>query len=512
MINLRPARRAPRPDDTSADDTARPAGRPARDGRSPDARRRRQDDRPHDARPHDGHPDDGRPHSPRPHDARPRPRPYEGRDRDERHEGREGREGHGRHARHDRPARPSRADSASSTPITPDSEVFSFFCPCPRGLEEALAHELHRLDARHISPTAGGVGCRGDLKLAYRINLEARLPSRVLLRLLDAPCTSEHTLYRLCHAQPWEDWFDARKSIRVDVVAHRSPLRSLNFATLRIKDAIVDRFRDQGGQRPPVDTHHPDVRISAFLTAERLQLYLDLSGEPLFKRGWRHSAENRVAAPLKENLAAGLLALSGWTPGQPLLDPFCGSGTLVIEAAQMLCDHAPGLDRHFGIDQLRIHDGALFGSLHEALRERARAGMAKAPHGLIRASDLDPEAMRLTAENLKALDFPEGLVALETADAVDVRPQAAPQGIIVANPPYNERVSIPIEHWRAIGATLRDHFGGWQVYLLTSDRGLPGQLGLRESRKTPLFNGAIECRLFEFSMRRREERPVPPKA
>ena len=425
----------------------------------------------------------------------------------------------------ERPASPRRSahrpitDSANVTPTSPDAGIFSYFCPCPRGLEEALARELQALGARHITPAAGGVGCRGDLRLAYRINLEARLPSRVLLRLLDAPCTSEHTLYRLCHALPWEDWFDARKTLRVDVVAHRSPLRSLNFATLRIKDAIVDRFRDQSGQRPSVDTHHPDVRISAFLSAERLQLYLDLSGEPLFKRGWRNSAENRVAAPLKENLAAGLLALSGWDRTTPLLDPFCGSGTLVIEAAQMLCDRAPGLDRHFGIDQLRIHDGPLFGSLHEQLRERARTGMQQAPRGLIRASDLDPNAVRLTAENLKTLEFPDGLVHLETADAADIRPddaaapacqpdpqgsQPAPRGIIVANPPYNERVSIPIEHWRAIGATLRNHFGGWRVYLLTSDRGLPGQLGLRESRKTPLFNGAIECRLFEFTMRTRQ--------
>lgn len=432
----------------------------------------------------------------------------------------------GRPASAQRPARRPITDGADATPISPDAGIFSYFCPCPRGLEEALARELQALGARHITPAAGGVGCRGDLRLAYRINLEARLPSRVLLRLLDAPCTSEHTLYRLCHALPWEDWFDARKTLRVDVVAHRSPLRSLNFATLRIKDAIADRFRDQSGQRPSVDTHHPDVRVSAFLSAKRLQLYLDLSGEPLFKRGWRNSAENRVAAPLKENLAAGLLALSGWDRTTPLLDPFCGSGTLVIEAAQMLCDCAPGLDRHFGIDQLRIHDGALFGSLHEQLRERARTGMQQAPRGLIRASDLDPNAVRLTAENLKTLEFPDGLVHLETADAADIRPdgaaatpasqpdsqsshpdsqssQPAPRGIIVTNPPYNERVSIPIEHWRAIGATLRHHFGGWHVYLLTSDRGLPGQLGLRESRKTPLFNGAIECRLFEFTMRTR---------
>ena len=395
------------------------------------------------------------------------------------------------------------APARDEAPTSPAAGTFHYFCPCPRGLEAALADELRTLGAHDIDTRPGGVGCRGDLKLAYRINLEARLPSRVLLRLLDAACRNEHTLYRLCNALVWEDWFDARQTIRVDVVAQRSPLRSLNFATLRIKDAIVDRFRDQGGERPSVDTHHPDVRISAFLTADRLQLYLDLSGEPLFKRGWRHSAENRVAAPLKENLAAGLLALSGWDARQPLLDPFCGSGTLVIEAAQILCDHAPGLNRHFGIEQLRIHDAALYDGLETALRERARQGIEKAPRGLIRASDLDPHAMRLTAENLQTLGLPDDLVAMQTLDAVDAQPGGDTPGVLLANPPYNERVSIPVEHWRAIGATLRERFGGWKVFLLTSDRGLPGQLGLREDRKTPLFNGAIECRLFEFSMRQR---------
>ena len=210
-----------------------------------------------------------------------------------------------------------------------------------------------------------------------------------------------------------------------------------------------------------------------------------------------------MAAPLKENLAAGLLALSGWDARQPLLDPFCGSGTLVIEAAQILCDHAPGLNRHFGIEQLRIHDAALYDGLVTALRERARQGIEKAPRGLIRASDLDPHAMRLTAENLQTLGLPDDLVEMQTLDAVDAQPGGDTPGVLLANPPYNERVSIPVEHWRAIGATLRERFGGWKVFLLTSDRGLPGQLGLREDRKTPLFNGAIECRLFEFSMRQR---------
>lgn len=387
------------------------------------------------------------------------------------------------------------------TPQSADKSIFHYFCPCPRGLEAVLADELHVLGAANIDMVPGGVACCGPLRLAYRINLEARLPSRVLLRLLDTHCRSEDSLYQRCHAVAWENWFHVTRTIRVDVVAQRSPLRSLNFATLRIKDAIVDRFRAQGGARPSVDTHHPDVRINAFLTEQRLQLYLDLSGEPLFKRGWRHSADNRVAAPLKENLAAGLLALSGWSREQPLLDPFCGSGTLVIEAAQILCNQAPGLNRKFGIEQLRLHDAHLFSNLVSSLQESARQGIAQFPRGQIMASDIDPRAIALTGSNLRSLGLPDGLIDLKVQDAASARPELAQPGVLVANPPYNERVSIPVEQWRTIGATLREHFGGWSVFLLSSDRGLPGQLGLRESRKTPLFNGAIECRLFEFRMR-----------
>lgn len=449
-----------------------------------------------------------------------------------------------------------------NAPSASPDRSFRFFCPCPRGLEQALADELLSLGADDTRTVPGGVECRGTLETAYRINLQARIPSRVLLRLLDRPCRDERTLYQLCRDTRWENWFSARQTIRVDVVAIRSPLRSLNFATLRIKDAIVDRFRDQDGSRPSVDTHHPDVRISAFLTAERLQLYLDLSGEPLFKRGWRNHQDRRVSAPLKENLAAGLLALSGWSrtvqaawaaddlhtrpagsntppadtatdnpatppadahatppsasdgkPPQeppapaPLLDPFCGSGTIVIEAAQILCDCAPGLNRKFGIESLRIHDAPLFTRIRNELRRRADEGVARAPRSLIAASDLDPQAVALARENLQLAGLPADIIRFGKADAVDPRPHTDTAGFIVTNPPYNERVSMPVEQWRAIGATLRNHFGGWQAFLLTSDRGLPGQLGLRESRKTVLFNGAIECRLFQFSMRVR----VPPE-
>ncbi|MDO5104141.1 MAG: THUMP domain-containing protein [Lautropia sp.] len=458
----------------------------------------------------------------------------------------------GRHA-----SKPRHAPSSSIQPLNPkklsEDDVLDFFCPCPRGLEQVLADELKALGATAVEITHGGVACQGKLQLAYRINLEARLPSRVMLRLIEAPCPHEHALYRLCHSIGWENWFSAQHTLRVDVVAIRSPLKSLNFATLRIKDAIVDHFRERGGIRPSIDTRNPDVRIHAFLNADRLQLYLDLSGEPLFKRGWRSSQDRHVSAPLKENLAAGLLALSGWQPGQPLGDLFCGSGTIIIEAAQQLCQRAPGLDRKFGIEQLSIHQPALFDELLSKLRERARQGIEAAPKNLLWASDLDADAIELARDNLALAGLPKDIVQFQVADAATMLPPVSlhtqePQadghtaiahrhdsasvdvdvdavkdapdtsniptsakattptansqtGIIVSNPPYNERVEIPIEHWRDIGRNLRDHFGGWHVFLLTSDRGLPGQLGLRERHKTPLFNGAIECRLFDFEMR-----------
>ncbi|MDO4904693.1 MAG: THUMP domain-containing protein [Lautropia sp.] len=383
------------------------------------------------------------------------------------------------------------------------AKLFHYFCPCPRGLEAVLARELTALDGNDVQVSNGGVACRGPLSLGYRINLEARIPSRVLLRLIDVPCTNERVLYQRCREVVWEDWFSARHTLRVDVVAIRSPLKSLNFATLRIKDAIVDRFRERGGLRPSIDTRNPDVRISAFLTADRLQLYVDLSGEPLFKRGWRSGRDRRVFAPLKENLAAGLLALSGWQPGRPLGDMFCGSGTIIIEAAQQLCGRAPGLNRKFGIERLSIHEPTLLHQLIERLENRARDGMAEAPHNQLWASDLDAHAIELARTNLELAGLPADLVRFRQADAAEVRPPEGEAGITVSNPPYNERVGIPLEHWRDIGRNLREHFGGWHVFLLTSDRALPGQLGLREKHKTPLFNGALECRLFDFEMRKR---------
>ena len=384
--------------------------------------------------------------------------------------------------------------------------LYEYFCPCPRGLEQALVAELEAAGATDAVALAGGAECRGPLATAYRVNLHSRLASRVMLRIARGSYRSEDDLYRLASAQPWESWFDHTCTLRVDTTAIRSPLTSLNFATLRVKDAIVDRLRDRTGDRPSIDTARPDVRVAVFLQEGNALLYLDLSGEPLFKRGWRADREAKGEAPLKENLAAGLLAVAKWDPSMPLLDLFCGAGTIVIEAAQIACGRPPGLQRRFGIERLSFHEPGLW----QEVQEQAQAAMVKSSSQAaarpirIAASDVDPNAVAMARGNLQRAGLPVEAVSFEVCDAIDARPPWPDAGVIVSNPPYNERVPIDTETWRAFGATLRNHFGGWRALLLSSDRGLPGQLGLRERRKTPLYNGQIECRLFEFEMRQRD--------
>jgi len=357
----------------------------------------------------------------------------------------------------------------------------------------------------------------GDREVAYRANLWSRLASRVLRRVGQRRYRDDDDLYRLALGVDWERLFDARHALRVDLSAVRSPLRSLNFATLRVKDGIVDRLRERTGSRPSIDTRAPDVRVFAFLEDRQATLYVDLSGEPLFKRGWRSGRDDKGEAPLKENLAAGLLALCGWTPAAPLYDPFCGSGTIVIEAAQIAFDMAPGLSRTFGLEKLLDHDPALWASLRaEAIRRAQAKGRVAGPALRVAASDIDPRAVEQTRRNLERAGLPARAIVTDVGDAAHARPPFDAPGFIVANPPYGERIDADHESpasrgrardaarheqaMRAFGTCLRTAFSGWQAWLLTSDRELPRQLGMKERRRTPLYNGAIECRFFGFEV------------
>jgi putative N6-adenine-specific DNA methylase len=370
-----------------------------------------------------------------------------------------------------------------------------YFAPCPRGLEPVLVAEIAALGAADVRAAEGGVAFAGPLELAYRANLESRIASRVLWRVAEGAYRDERDLYALAQGVDWARLFDAKRTLRVDVAATASPLRSLAFATLRVKDAVCDRMRASTGARPSVDKRAPDVRVYAYLTATHATLYLDTSGEPLFKRGYRREAEE---APLRENLAAGLVALTGWTPATPFLDPMCGSGTIAIEAALVAADRAPGLARRFGFQKLAWYDGPAWQRITQAARDRVRAAPAEPA---LFASDRSEAAVAKTRAHLVAAKV-DGFVGATQADVLQ-RPAPAPAGVLLANPPYGVRLedqAAMAAFYPRLGDALKRNFAGWNAFLFTGDLRLARLIGLRPERRTPLYNGALECRLFAFPL------------
>lgn len=382
-----------------------------------------------------------------------------------------------------------------------------YFATCPRGLEALLAEDLAAAGARDIAPTAGGVSAAGDLATGYRINLESRIATRLLLQVAAGSGRDEAAIYRLAYDVDWPRLFSVDRSIRVYVTAIRSPLKSIEFITLKVKDAVCDRFRTETGRRPSVNTKHPEVRIHLFLAADAATLYLDTSGEPLYLRGHKLA---KVGAPLKENLAAGILRLSGWQPGTPLLDPMCGSGTFLLEAAQMALDDAPGLSREpggFGFEHLKSFDAALWRSLQREAATRRREAAALPLYG----SDIDADAVARTRQNLAGAGL-DALVTLKRADLLQCA-APAPAGVMVANPPYGERLGSEDElaaFYPALGNALKQGFAGWNCWFLSADTRLPKLIRLQTSRKLPLFNGPLECRLYRFEIVAGGHRSRPP--
>jgi putative N6-adenine-specific DNA methylase len=357
-----------------------------------------------------------------------------------------------------------------------------------------LAAELGELGAADVDVAEGGVGFSGPLPLAYCANLHSRIASRVLWEIGSGRYRNEEDVYRGVYALDWQRLFDPGLRIRVKVAAVASPLRSLEFITLRIKDAACDKFRAQTGSRPSVDTAQPDVRIHAFLDAERFTIYLDTSGEPLFKRGSRQMAGE---APLRENLAAGILKLAGWTPGIPLLDPMCGSGTLLIEAAQIARGIPAGRNRRFAFEKLRN-----FGAAEWArIRDEAEVRISNDAVAPIFGSDLFGDALKPARENLAAAGLADAVV-LKQANVLEISAPAA-EGVLVTNPPYGVRLGEQEKlaaFYPQLGNVLKKKFAGWRAYLFTADLRLPKLIGLLPSKRTPLYNGPLECRLYEFRM------------
>ena len=375
-----------------------------------------------------------------------------------------------------------------------DSTKHRFFAPCPRGLESVLQDELHGLGVPATTKTDGGIAFHAPWSSMYWVNLNSRIASRVLWEVGHSPYRSEEDVYRAAYSLAWPEWFMPSQTIKVKVSARHCPLKSLDFVTLRIKDAVCDKFVSVRHKRPPVDTQRPNIKIDAFLDATTVTFYLDTSGEPLFKRGHRIAT---VDAPLRENLAAGLIKLSGWTPTDVLLDPMCGGGTIPLEAALMARHIAPGLSRTFAFERLLLHDAKRWGNLREVVRLKQKPETPAA----IYASDQDPAAIKIAQRNFQgagvAID-----IRLRQSDILALEAPAE-QGIMLINPPYGVRLSQPDElesFYPRLGDWLKQRFAGWRVHVFTGDARVPKLIGLAPTKRTPLFNGALECRLYEFTI------------
>ena len=436
------------------------------------------------------------------------------------------------------------------------------FLPCAAGVEDYLADEVQRITGEPLAFKArGGVGLKASWRDAMRLNLHSRLSQRVLVQLWHGGYRSEQDLYNAASEIAWEIWFTPAQTIKVEITAQHSPLTSLNFAALKIKDAICDRFRDKRGERPSVDTTWPDVRIYAHLTTEELTLYIDTSGEPLFKRGWR---EDKGDAPLKETLAAAMIAATGWNGGEaesldavtPLYDPCCGSGTVVIEAAQIALRIPPGILRRFAFEKMLPFQQHVW----TAIQDEAEQGMRDWPEGhapIVFGSDVSFRMVDFAQRNAERAGVAHA-IELRGGDALQRLPPTQTPGVLLLNPPYGERIAAAgvagqssedrasaraqrmqpraprtftagqaappapglgresaqmadggdgSEFFQQLAAHWKSHYAGWSAWLLTPDLKLPGKMRFKESRRVPLWNGPIECRLFRFDLTARRTEP-----
>jgi putative N6-adenine-specific DNA methylase len=402
------------------------------------------------------------------------------------------------------------------------------FLPCAAGVEGFLADEVHQitgLTGSDLLTGRGGVLLRASWRDAMLLNLYSRLAQRVLVQLAHRPYRNENDLYEAASSVAWEVWFTTRHTFKVEVTAQHSPLQSLNFAGLRVKDAVADRFRAKSGVRPDVNTQWPDVRIHLHLTTDEATIYIDTSGEPLFKRGWR---EYKGDAPLKETLAAAMIAASGWDPHGdapvPLYDPCCGSGTVLIEAAQIACCIAPGMRRRFAFEKLLPFQPHVW----DAIKTEAKDVQQKSAASIF-GSDVSHRMVDFSERNAERAGV-AGAVQLRGGDALQRMPPCETPGIMLLNPPYGERIAAAGaagqnaseraaqraqgdavgreaahtddggEFFSQLAAHWKKNYAGWTAWMLTPDLKLPSKMRLKESRRVPMWNGPIECRLFRFDM------------
>jgi 23S rRNA (guanine2445-N2)-methyltransferase / 23S rRNA (guanine2069-N7)-methyltransferase len=379
----------------------------------------------------------------------------------------------------------------------------SFFATSPKNMEALLADELRELGCEDAAEARAGVHFSGSLRLAYRACLWSRVANRILLVLAKFPAASPEALYAGVKSVSWPDQFSVDDTFAVSFNTSQSQITHSQYGALKVKDAIVDQFRDQCGSRPSVQTDSPDISINVYLRRDEATLCLDLSGESLHKRGYR---DQGVPAPLKENLAAAILLRAGWPQiareGGPLVDLMCGSGTLPIEAACIAADIAPGLRRdHWGFLRWKQHDGTAWQTLLDEARERRNQGLSRLPP--IYGYDNHPAAVRAAQANVEQAGLDDRITIEQRGLAYACATDNQNKGLVVANPPYGERLGeeseLP-ELYALLGQQLKQHFVGWHGAVFTGNPDLGKKLGIRAKRMHTLFNGRIECKLLHFDI------------
>lgn len=382
-------------------------------------------------------------------------------------------------------------------PPRPAGCGLNFFASCAKGLEYLLADELLALGCPRATATIAGVNVEGSLRDAQRAVLWSRLASRVLWPLADFDCGDEQALYDGARALPWQEHLDPAMTLAVDAHVSGNAITHARYAAQRVKDAVVDVLREHAGARPDVDVDAPDLRLNLVVRKGRAILSVDLGGGPLHRRGWRRA---QGEAPLKENLAAAVLMRGGWpalyADGGALLDPMCGSGTLLVEGALMAADVAPGLMRHGEVPPSRWKgfDAEAWQGLVTDAHARERAGR-DALRQCFDGSDLDPHAIRAARENATAAGLRDA-IRFEVRDVSLLPAASAARGLAVCNPPYDARLAADPALYRALGDALQRAVPDWRASLLCGDRELAFATGLRAKKTYQVFNGALECTLL----------------
>lgn len=374
--------------------------------------------------------------------------------------------------------------------------AWNYFATTSKGLERVLADEISALGGKRISVVQGGVSFSGNHDLRYRANLWLRTANRVLLQLSEFPAPGPEALYEGVKAIHWPELFSVRNTIAVEATVRDSAIVHSHFAAQKTKDAVVDRFRDTVRSRPLVDTAAPDIRIHVRIVRDTCNLSLDTSGESLNRRGYR---SDPAEASLRETVAAGVVLLSGWDGSVPLSDPACGAGTILIEAAWIAARRAPGsLRDSFGFLKLADHNPKAWGTIRKEAEGAIRGNFP----GRIEGSDISADAIKAAGRNANNAGV-SGRVSFRVADLGNFSPEG-PTGVILCNPPYGIRMPGEEEKiaqfYRAMGEAFKKRCGGWTAYVLSGNPSATRHIGLKSSRKIPLMNGPIDCRLLRYEL------------